>query len=502
MRILKQLNYMAERKVMKGYRKKLGIAAAMLLFIGALPIQAGAAVTGTKPTYTTVTEVFDWGPAVTKVIVNLGRMLSKGSVGTDTFKVYVVRIDPRPDVKIIQDAQGERVVTKAYVSNQNGSPVDSGNFITLELKYGPDVGLGYPIYYDPYTYRSNSWIQCDYTVTQQKDIASGSKIISGLVINTRAGDTKKLVDDFRIGSFTYNYDAGGQEILTYAGYAPAKDGKKHPLIVWLHGTGEVGKDPTMPILANKSCYFASPETQSCFGGAYVLSPQCSTIWMEEKEGALMALIKSYVSKNTDIDTNRIYIGGNSNGGYMAVLMARDYADYFAAAVPACEAMPDNALSKSDIQKLKEIPIWFTAAMTDTVVPPSKYTVPTYDRLIKAGAKDIHFSYFDRVVDTTGLYKKADGTPFEYDGHFSFIYVFNNQCTDTINGKKITIMQWLAAQEKIKAVSSPATFSSSAADTHNAAFPVLPISILAAFIACGYLFSRALYKMYKKTKRNP
>lgn len=38
---------------------------------------------------------------------------------------------------------------------------------------------------------------------------------------------------------------------------------------------------------------------------------------------------------------------------------------------------------------------------------------TYDRLIKAGAKNAQLSYFDNVIDTTGLYKKADGTPYEY-----------------------------------------------------------------------------------------
>jgi hypothetical protein len=136
------------------------------------------------------------------------------------------------------------------------------------------------------------------------------------------------------------------------------------------------------------------------------------------------------------------------------------------------------------------------------VPPSSYTVPTYDRLIKAGAKDAHFSYFDKVVDTTGLYKNADGTPREYNGHFSFYYIFNNQCTNTINGKKIAIMQWLASQEKSKAVSSPAVVSSFAPATGDAASPALPIAILAVFIACGYLFSRPLSKMCKKIKRNP
>lgn len=54
------------------------------------------------------------------------------------------------------------------------------------------------------------------------------------------------------------------------------------------------------------------------------------------EDALMAFIKDYVSKNEDIDQNRIYIGGCSSGGYMTMLMIRDYPEYFAAALPVCE----------------------------------------------------------------------------------------------------------------------------------------------------------------------
>ncbi|KYD11791.1 hypothetical protein B4119_2288 [Parageobacillus caldoxylosilyticus] len=67
------------------------------------------------------------------------------------------------------------------------------------------------------------------------------------------------------------------------------------------------------------------------------------------------------------------------------------------------------------------------------------------RLIEAGAKNVHLSLFDDVHDTTGLYKNADGTPYQYNGHWSWIYVYNNECVTTINGKTTTIMEWLAAQ---------------------------------------------------------
>jgi hypothetical protein len=73
------------------------------------------------------------------------------------------------------------------------------------------------------------------------------------------------------------------------------------------------------------------------------------------------------------------------------------------------------------------------------------TLPTYNRLVEAGAQDVQLTLFDDVHDTTGLYKNADGTPYQYSGHWSLIYVFNNEVKSTINGKTTTIMEWLATQ---------------------------------------------------------
>jgi|GEM_PF-5846502 len=75
----------------------------------------------------------------------------------------------------------------------------------------------------------------------------------------------------------------------------------------------------------------------------------------------------------------------------------------------------------------------------------QYTKATYDRLVKAGAKDVHISLLDKVLDTTGLYKKEDGSPYEYFGHFLWIYVYNNKSTENINGKTTTIIEWRATQ---------------------------------------------------------
>lgn len=403
----------------------------------------------TQPvSYQTVTEIEDWGPAITKVIVDLGRPVPVNSVTADTFNVHVQRSDSSQANPMLEE--GSRKVTNAYVADKHGNPVaQTGKYAVLEMEFGPTVTLGSPMNFNLGTFR-NDWVDSDYTITQQKDILTPAGKVSGLVVDTFTGGVRELVDDFGTGEATYD-----DVKLTYADYTPAKDNKKNPLIIWLHGMGEGGTDPTIAISGNKAANFASEEIQAYFDGAYVLAPQTPTFWMDgftgfgdgtsKYEDALMSLIKDYVANNKDIDPDRILIGGDSNGGYMTMLMIRDYPKYFAAAFPVCEALDDTLISDEDIQSMKDLPIWFTAAKTDTTVPVNKYVVPTYNRLIEAGAKDIQLSLFDKVVDTTGLYKKADGTPFEYDGHWSWIYVYNNEVSNIIDGKTITLMEWLAGQ---------------------------------------------------------
>lgn len=403
-------------------------------------------------TYSTVMEVEDFGPQITKVIVDLGKTVEKNTVDTDTFKVLTIRIPNSEDAPILGDnGVGYRKVTKAYISDKDGNAAEKGNYATLEIEIAPNKSFGLTINYNMKK-QHNEWINYEYRITQQKDIVSGSTTVSGLVANVSSGGIRGLLDKFTVSQGTYD-----NINLHYASYVPDKDGTKHPLIIWLHGMGEGGTDGLLGIAGNKGVNFASKEIQAYFRGAYVLGPQCPTYWMEgmtkdafgdgtsKYENALMDLIKDYVANNPDIDTNRIYIGGDSNGGYMTMLMVRDYTNYFAAAFPNCEALKDTLISTSDIEKFKSIPMWFVAAKTDTIVPVKDYVVPTYERLVKSGAENVHLSLFDNVIDTSGLYKKSDGTPYEYNGHWSWIYVFNNIPTDKVNGKNITIMEWLSNQ---------------------------------------------------------
>ncbi|RKL68457.1 peptidase [Salipaludibacillus neizhouensis] len=404
------------------------------------------------PTYRTVIEIEDWGAVVTKVIVDLGKPIPAGSVTEDTFKVHVSRSDERMDNPLIEE--GYRNVTEAYVADKDGNPIDKGRnkYAVLELEIAPTDSLGSALnYYN----RFNDWVDYEYTITQKEDIVvnPGKKgTLQKLVIDKFTGETRELVDDFSTGEATY-----GDITLPYADFTPAKDKKKNPLIIWLHGGGEGGTDPTIPLSANKAAAFASDSVQDIYGGAYVLAPQSNTRWMDGEtyykdgtsiyEEAVFSLIQDHVANNPDIDPNRIYIGGASNGGYLTMLMIRDYPEYFAAAFPVCEGLFDYLITDQDIQHMIQTPTWFVHAKNDPTLPPQDYSLLTYDRMIEAGADNVHFSLFDDVRDTSGLYTNDDGTPYQYNGHWSWIYLYNNEATATVDGVEATIMEWMASKSK-------------------------------------------------------
>ncbi|MGG7619103.1 prolyl oligopeptidase family serine peptidase [Bacillus coreaensis] len=422
--------------------------AAAMTFSFTIDASAAKQLDTNSSTYRTVTEIEDWGAAITKVIVNLNTPIPQNSVTKDTFNVHVKRSDDRLANPFLEE--GYRTVTNAFVSDEKGNPAVRGKYVVLEMEIGPTVTLGSALNY----YRFNDWVDSEYTISQVKDIVYNSGKISGLVVTSSDGGTRGLVDDFSSGSFTHE-----DTTLTYANYEPQKTkGKeKNPLVIWLHGGGEGGTDTTIPLSANKATAFASEEIQAYFDGAHVLAPQTPTRWMQGVTGsadgtsiyqeALMALIEDYVANHKDVDPNRIYIGGASNGGYMTMLMARDYPGYFAAAYPVCEGLNNSLITDEDIQALKQTPIWFVHAKNDTTLRPEQNTIPTYNRLLEAGATNVHLSLFEDVHDTSGLYKNADGTPYQYPGHWSWIYVYNNEPTTMIDGKKTTIMEWMAAQSK-------------------------------------------------------
>jgi predicted peptidase len=398
-------------------------------------------------TYKIVVEGFDWGAGVNKVILALNDTTSK--VNAADYTVFASR---KSSTGPISDPDNKRDIVTAYVSDENGERLKTGKNITLVLSVGPQIAISSPFQYQ--RSKGNVWVDYSITVIQPK---------TGQVWDTSTGKMMPLIDQFDLtGKYVFN----DKLTMSYATFTPKVKKDKAPLIIWLHGGGEGGTDPTIPLLGNKAANYASEGIQSIFEGAYVLSPQCPGAWMHNAQGVgtqgkdndiynegLMALIKDYVKANPGIDPSRIYVGGCSNGGYMALKLIFLNPDYFAAGYISALAYKSEYIPDSDIQKIKNVPIWFVHSKDDKTTIPDITVVPVFDRLRKAGAKNVHFTYYDNVIDITNFY---GGKGYQYNGHWSWVYLHENlPRTDLdgspvrVNGKPVTIMEWMASQKKGK-----------------------------------------------------
>ncbi len=76
---------------------------------------------------------------------------------------------------------------------------------------------------------------------------------------------------------------------------------------------------------------------------------------------------------------------------------------------------------------------------DGSVNISETTNATIERLKNANAPDIHYSYYIDVLDTSRVYDYILGEQYKYDAHWSWVYLFNDECKD--NGE--TVFTWLS-----------------------------------------------------------
>lgn len=404
-------------------------------------------------TYDLVINGYDWGPGVDKIILHCNKSFTDESIKAEDFTISVdlqvtkwISWPPK-----VEDATLNRNITEAYLSDDKGNKISgTGSDITLEVSVHPEDGAS-----NPFLYASdmmNHWQQI-----YKYDIRNEKLDISVTQENKRIG---VLADEFTIGESTTD-----SVTLHYGFWRPKNASEKTPLIIWLHGMGEGGTDPYIALYGNKVVNLITPKVQDCFGptGAYVLVPQVDGFWMQvskEKNQenwitgkseetvsiyteALFNLIDEFVKNHPEVDKNRIYVGGCSNGGYMTINMLLQYPDYFAAAYPICEAYPDSKIDEDKLAVLGRQSIWFTQSKDDKTVKPKSFVLPTYKRLVKAGAKDIHLTLWDSVTDQTGKFKDKKGKPYKYNGHFSWVYTLNNECKED----GISIFEWLAKHSK-------------------------------------------------------
>lgn len=418
--------------------------------------------------YYSITKITDWGPFITKLVLPMAQELEEGKNDyKNSFSVFVDRQDEKGETLMLplswfeQDvkaaSRGYIPVTDAYPSDPDGVRAERGGCLTLEMAYGPLCPLSSAI---AVRNEYNNYVKSVYRITQTAEIVSGGEKVAGLVYDHLLGNTSADAEGFLTGVSGYE-----KEPLNYGYFIPKAAGRR-PLVIWLHGAGEGGLDPTIAYTGNKVVRLASDEVQELFGGAYIYAPQCKTFWMDDGCGkittsgnsryveALMAAIEEFVGQHEGIDRDRIYIGGDSNGGFMTMRMLIDYPGYFAAAFPVCEALLSEKISDEQIARLKDVPIWFTHAKNDPVVPPEEFVVKTYERLMAAGAQDVHFTFWDKICDIHEGFVDEKGEPYEYFGHAAWIPMLNDDCkTDydgspvVYGGREVTLLEWLSLHKK-------------------------------------------------------
>lgn len=151
--------------------------------------------------------------------------------------------------------------------------------------------------------------------------------------------------------------------------------KKYPLVVALHGAGEVGNNNTTQITANRLATAWVEDTLQARVPHFVLAPQCpgDSTWVKYNRplagralsGPLTVVLEILDSLGREfaIDADRVYCVGLSMGGYATWELAQRFPARFAAVVPIC-GWADTSVAAP----LKSLPIWAFHGDLDFTVP--------------------------------------------------------------------------------------------------------------------------------------
>jgi len=149
--------------------------------------------------------------------------------------------------------------------------------------------------------------------------------------------------------------------LQYIVKMPERPMEKNPAIIFLHGAGTRGTD--ISVLERNRFLGEQSHISDEDSPFMVFAPLCSRdSWFDLFE-QLQEFVKM-VAAHPAVDANRLYLVGNSMGGFGSWQLAMTMPEYFAALVPICGGgMSWNA------KRLINIPVWAFHGKDDKAVPP-------------------------------------------------------------------------------------------------------------------------------------
>lgn len=197
--------------------------------------------------------------------------------------------------------------------------------------------------------------------------------------------------------------------------------KKYPLIVLLHGLGEAGlrggasRFPPYNLTENEylnndhslfnggkqhlDAVNRSADHSQAFPG-FVFVPQNGVAWYTPDLENVLVVLDELLQKY-EIDPNRIYIHGYSNGGDAVWKLAELRPDLFAAILPI-----SSVISDINVAKITHIPIWHFQGEYDQR-PTAQSARQLQQRLKEAGATPRYYEYLNAGH---GIWDKAYAEP--------------------------------------------------------------------------------------------
>ncbi len=159
--------------------------------------------------------------------------------------------------------------------------------------------------------------------------------------------------------------------IEYVLKMPNKMAEKNPAIIFLHGAGTLGGSAEK--LQNNPFFAAYSYVNSEEFPFIVFAPHCKkSCWFDVSE-QLQDFVR-FVASQPNVDNSRIYLTGNSMGGYGTWQLAMTLPEYFAAIIPICGGgMYWNA------PRLNNTPVWAVHGENDTTVLPEE-SIKMIDKL--------------------------------------------------------------------------------------------------------------------------
>ena len=193
---------------------------------------------------------------------------------------------------------------------------------------------------------------------------SPSSFLLSLLTLTLAAVAHARVDDKSTGFLNkvFTADKSDAKYVVFIPHSYTGD-KEYPLILFLHGAGERGKDGEKQVKQGigNAIKFKGKEKTFPF---IVILPQAVKGWQAEGDDAKRALaILDEVQKTYKVDNKRVYLTGLSMGGFGTWSLAAALPDRWAAIVPIC-----GGGNPKMAEKIKHIPCWCFHGDKDGAVP--------------------------------------------------------------------------------------------------------------------------------------